>query len=150
MLVSLNVQPCVDLYFNFFSSNQGRIDENYIYHPLLSKCITIIYDFPPFKKLSRSTYKFSIARIQPRDKLLLFAVFMSNMNLSDILKSGVYAIVFGFMGMIIGIWTADLLYSIVLKNIDRVSTIYLSVGIIVLIVVCASILGFTKGKNLME
>jgi uncharacterized protein YacL len=84
------------------------------------------------------------------DKLLLFAVLMNGMNLSDILKSAVYAIVFGFMGMIIGIWTADLLYGIVLKNIDRVTTIYLSVGIIVLISLCASILGFTKGKILME
>ena len=84
------------------------------------------------------------------DKLLLFIVLMKDMNLSDILKSAVYAIVFGFMGMIIGIWMADLLYSIVLKNIDRVTTIYLSVGIIVLISLCSSILGFTKGKNLME
>jgi uncharacterized protein YacL len=84
------------------------------------------------------------------DKLLLSVVLISVMNLSDILKNAVYAIVFGFMGMIIGIWTADLLYSIVLKNIDRVTTIYLSVGIIVLIAVCASILGFTRGKNLLE
>jgi uncharacterized protein YacL len=84
------------------------------------------------------------------DKLLLFAVLMNDMNLSDILKSAVYAIVFGFMGLIIGIWTADLLYKIVLKNIDRVTTIYLSVGIIVLIIMCASILGFSKGKNLLE
>ena len=84
------------------------------------------------------------------DKLLLFTVLMKAMNLSDMLKNAVYAIVFGFMGMIIGIWTADLLYSIGLKNIDRVTTIYVSVGIIVLISLCASILGFTKGKNLME
>jgi uncharacterized protein YacL len=84
------------------------------------------------------------------DKLLLFIVLIDDMNLSDILKNAVYAIVFGFMGLIIGIWTADLLYSIVLKNIDRMTTIYLSVGIIVLISLCASILGFTKGKNLME
>jgi len=84
------------------------------------------------------------------DKLLLSVVLISVMNLSDILKNAVYAIVFGFMGMIIGIWTADLLYSIVLKNIDRVTTIYLSVGIVVLIAVCASILGFTRGKNLLE
>jgi len=80
----------------------------------------------------------------------LFTVLMKAMNLSDMLKNAVYAIVFGFMGMIIGIWTADLLYSIGLKNIDRVTTIYVSVGIIVLISLCASILGFTKGKNLME
>ncbi len=84
------------------------------------------------------------------DKLLLFIILMRYMNLSDILKKAVYAIVFGFMGMIIGIWAADQLYSIVLKNIDRVTTIYLSVAIIVLISVCASILGFIKGKNLLE
>jgi len=84
------------------------------------------------------------------DKLLLIAVLKRRMNISDILKNAVYAIVFGFMGMIIGIWTADLLYSIVLKNIDRMTTIYLSVSIIVLISLCASILGFTKGKNLLE
>jgi len=84
------------------------------------------------------------------DKLLLFAALKSDMNLSDILKSAVYAVVFGFMGILIGIWTADLLYSVVLKNIDRVTTIYLSFGIVVLIAVCASILGFTKGKNLLE
>jgi uncharacterized protein YacL len=106
--------------------------------------------FQRFRNRAGTHINFSIVRIQPKDKLLLFAVLMSDMNLSGILKNAVYAIVFGFMGMIIGIWTADLLYNIVLKNIDRVTTIYLSVGIIVLIAVCAFILGFTKGKNLME
>jgi uncharacterized protein YacL len=72
------------------------------------------------------------------------------MNLSDILKNTVYAIVFGFMGLIIGIWTADLISNIILKNSDRVTTIYISVGLIVLIIISASILGFTKGKNLLE
>ena len=72
------------------------------------------------------------------------------MNLSENLKNLVYAIVFGFMGLIIGIWTSDLLYGIILKNIDRVTTIYISLGIIFLIVASASILGFTKGKNLLE
>jgi uncharacterized protein YacL len=72
------------------------------------------------------------------------------MNLSDILKNTVYAIVFGFMGFIIGIWTADLISNIILKNSDRVTTIYISVGLIVLIIISASILGFTKGKNLLE
>ena len=72
------------------------------------------------------------------------------MNVSDILKNTVYAIVFGFMGLIIGIWTADLISNIILKNIDRVTTIYISVGLIVLIILSASILGFTKGKNLLE
>jgi len=72
------------------------------------------------------------------------------MNLSDFLKNTVYAIVFGFTGLIIGIWASDLLYSIILKNVDRVTTIYMSVGIIVLIIISASILGFTKGKRLLE
>ena len=72
------------------------------------------------------------------------------MNLSDFLKNTVYAIVFGFMGLIIGIWTSDVLYMVMLKNIDRVTTIYISVGLIVLIILSASILGFTKGKNLLE
>lgn len=72
------------------------------------------------------------------------------MNLSDILKNTVYAIVFGFMGLIIGIWTADLISNLILKNSDRVTTIYISVGLIVLIILSASILGFTKGKNLLE
>jgi uncharacterized protein YacL len=72
------------------------------------------------------------------------------MNLSDFLKNTVYAIVFGFMGLIIGIWTSDVLYKILLKNIDRVTTIYISVGLIVLIILSATVLGFAKGKNLLE
>lgn len=72
------------------------------------------------------------------------------MNLSDFLKNTVYAIVFGFMGLIIGIWTSDMLYMVLLKNIDRVTTIYISVGVIVLIILSASVLGFAKGKNLLE
>jgi len=72
------------------------------------------------------------------------------MNLSDFLKNAVYAIVFGFMGLIIGIWTSDVLYKILLKNIDRMTTIYISVGLIVLIILSATVLGFVKGKNLLE
>ncbi|HEX7628676.1 MAG TPA: hypothetical protein VF354_07140 [Candidatus Methanoperedens sp.] len=72
------------------------------------------------------------------------------MNLSDFFKNTVCAIVFGFMGLIIGIWTSDVLYMIMLKNIDRVTTIYISVGLIILIILSASIVGFTKGKNLLE
>ncbi|CAG1002786.1 hypothetical protein METP3_03466 [Methanosarcinales archaeon] len=72
------------------------------------------------------------------------------MNLSDFLKNTVYAIVFGFMGLIIGIWISDVLYMVLLKNIDRVTTIYISVGLIVLIILSASVLGFAKGKNLLE
>lgn len=72
------------------------------------------------------------------------------MNLSNFLKNTVYAIVFGFMGLIIGIWTSDVLYMAILKNIDRVTTIYISVGLIVLIIISASFLGFAKGKSLLE
>lgn len=72
------------------------------------------------------------------------------MNLSNFLKNTVYAIVFGFMGLIIGIWTSDVLYMVILKNIDRVTTIYISVGLIVLIIISASFLGFAKGKSLLE
>jgi hypothetical protein len=72
------------------------------------------------------------------------------MNLSNFLKNTVYAIVFGFMGLIIGIWTSDVLYMVILKNIDRVTTIYISVGLIVLIIISASFLGFAKGKSLLD
>ena len=72
------------------------------------------------------------------------------MTLSEMPKNIVYAIVFGFMGLITGIWTADLLYSLILKNIDRVTTIYISLAIIILFIVSASVLGFTKGKKLLE
>ncbi|VVB84641.1 Uncharacterised protein [uncultured archaeon] len=71
-------------------------------------------------------------------------------NLSEIPKKLVYAIVFGFMGIIIGIWTSDLLYVLILKNIERVTTIYLSMLIIILIAGASSAVGFTKGKNLLE
>ncbi len=72
------------------------------------------------------------------------------MKLSEIPKNIVYAVVFGLMGLIVGIWTADLLYSLILKNVERVTTIYISLIIIILITVSASILGFTKGKKLLE
>lgn len=72
------------------------------------------------------------------------------MQISEIFKRLVYATVFGFMGLIIGIWAADLLYGLALKNLERVTTIYFSLIIIVLIAVAASLLGFAKGKNLLE
>ncbi|MDP2766803.1 MAG: hypothetical protein Q8O41_05055 [Candidatus Methanoperedens sp.] len=72
------------------------------------------------------------------------------MKLSEIPKNIVYAVVFGLMGLIVGIWTADLLYSLILKNVERVTTIYISLIIIISITVSASILGFTKGKKLLE
>ncbi len=72
------------------------------------------------------------------------------MKLSEIPKNIVYAIVFGFMGLIIGIWTADVLYMIILKNLERLTTIYISLIIIISIIVSASLLGFVKGRKLLE
>ena len=72
------------------------------------------------------------------------------MTISDVFKKLGYAIVFGFIGLIIGIWTADLLYSLGLKNLERVTTIYISIIIILLIIATSSLLGFTKGKTLLE
>ena len=72
------------------------------------------------------------------------------MKLSEIPKNMVYAIMFGFFGLIIGIWIADLLSNLIFKNLERVTTIYVSVGIVVLVIVSAFILGFTKGKKLLE
>lgn len=67
-----------------------------------------------------------------------------------VFKALVYAILFGFIGMVGGIWFADLLYVLFLKHIDRVTTIYISLIIIVLIIVGGAIIGFTKGKDLLE
>ncbi|HEY9247127.1 MAG TPA: hypothetical protein VIO11_09800 [Candidatus Methanoperedens sp.] len=72
------------------------------------------------------------------------------MQLSEIPRKLVYAILFGFIGLILGIWTADFLYSLVLRNIERVTTIYLSMIIILIIVAAAAFVGFTKGKTLLE
>ena len=69
------------------------------------------------------------------------------MNLSNFLKNTVYAIVFGFMGLIIGIWTSDVLYMVIFKNIDRVTTIYISVGLIVLIITIRIHSGFCKRQE---
>jgi len=71
------------------------------------------------------------------------------MKLSEMLKNTAYAIMFGFFGLIIGIWIADLLSNLIFKNLERVTTIYISVVIVVLVIVSASILGFTKGKKLL-
>ncbi len=72
------------------------------------------------------------------------------MTISDLFKNSGYAIVFGFLGLIVGIWTADLFYSLVLHNAERTTASSISLIIIVLIIVAASILGFTKGKELLE
>ncbi len=72
------------------------------------------------------------------------------MKLSEMLKNTTYAIMFGFFGLIIGIWIADLLSNLIFKNLERVTTIYISLVIIVLVIVSAFILGFTKGKKLLE
>ena len=72
------------------------------------------------------------------------------MTISDIIKNSGYALVFGFMGLIIGIWTADLLYRLILHNMERTITSSIALIIIVLIIVAASVFGFTKGKKLLE
>jgi len=72
------------------------------------------------------------------------------MKLSETLKNTAYAIIFGFFGLIIGIWFADLLSNLIFKNLERITTVYISLVIIVLVIVSATILGFTKGKNLLE
>lgn len=72
------------------------------------------------------------------------------MTISELIKKSAYAIVFGFMGLIIGIWVADLLYGLILKGMDRVTTVYISIIIIILVAAVASVLGFTKGKSLLE
>jgi uncharacterized protein YacL len=72
------------------------------------------------------------------------------MKLSEMLKNTAYAIMFGFFGLIIGIWIADLLSNLIFKNLERVTTIYISLVIIVLVIVSAFILGFSKGKKLLE
>jgi uncharacterized protein YacL len=72
------------------------------------------------------------------------------MTLTDIIKNSGYAVVFGFMGLIIGIWTADLLYRLILHNMERTTTSSIALIIIVLIIAAASVFGFTKGKKLLE
>ncbi len=72
------------------------------------------------------------------------------MQISEIAKKFAYAVIFGFMGLIIGIWTADLLYGLIMKNIERTAAISLSLMIIILITAGASLIGFTKGKKLLE
>ncbi len=72
------------------------------------------------------------------------------MIISDIIKNSGYAAVFGFMGLIVGIWTADLLYRLILHNMERATTSSIALIIIVLIIVAASVFGFTKGKKLLE
>ena len=72
------------------------------------------------------------------------------MTISDIIKNSGYAAVFGFMGLIVGIWTADLLYKLILHNMERTTTSNIALIIIVLIIATASVFGFTKGKDLLE
>lgn len=72
------------------------------------------------------------------------------MKISELPKNIVYAIVFGFMGLIVGIWIADVLYMLTLKNLERMTTTYISLVIIISIIVSASVLGFVKGRKLLE
>lgn len=71
--------------------------------------------------------------------------------LSKVLKRSAYAIVFGFMGLIIGIWTADLIHKLILMNkVERVTTIYVSLVIIIFVIIAAELFGFTKGEKFLE
>ncbi len=72
------------------------------------------------------------------------------MTLTDIFKNLGYSVVFGFMGLIIGIWTADLLYRLILHNTERTTASNMSLIIIVLIIITALVLGFMKGRTLLE
>ena len=72
------------------------------------------------------------------------------MTISNLFKNSGYAAVFGFMGLIAGIWTADLLYKLILHNAERTTTSSIALIIIVLILVASSVLGFIKGKELLE
>ncbi len=73
------------------------------------------------------------------------------MKISEVSKRSIYGIVFGFMGLIIGIWTADLIHKLILmNNVERVTTRYISLIIIILIIISAGLFGFTKGEKLME
>ena len=72
------------------------------------------------------------------------------MKISELPKNIVYAIVFGFMGLIVGICIADVLYMLTLKNLERMTNIYISLVIIISIIVSASVLGFVKGRKLLE
>ncbi len=72
------------------------------------------------------------------------------MKTSELLKNLAYAIIFGFFGLIIGIWIADLLYSLALKGMEHAATRNISVVLIILVVLAASFLGFIKGKSLLE
>lgn len=72
------------------------------------------------------------------------------MTIIDIIKNTGYAAVFGFMGLIAGIWTADLIFSFILHDVERTTTSTISLVIIVLMIIAASVLGFTKGRVLLE
>ncbi len=72
------------------------------------------------------------------------------MTISNLFKNLGYVAVFGFMGLIVGIWTADLLHKLILHNAERTTASNVSLIIIILILVASSVLGFTKGKELLE
>ncbi len=72
------------------------------------------------------------------------------MTISNLFKNSGYAAVFGFMGLIVGIWTAALLYKLILHDAERTTASSVSLIIIVLILVASLVLGFTKGKELLE
>ena len=75
---------------------------------------------------------------------------LPKITITDILKNIGYAAVFAFLGLIVGIWTADLLYRLILHNAERTAASHVALIIIVLIIIAASVLGFTKGRKLLE
>jgi len=64
------------------------------------------------------------------------------MTISNVFKNSGYAAIFGFMGLIAGIWIADRLYGLTTTSISLI--------IILLIIVASAVLGFIKGKELLE
>ncbi len=72
------------------------------------------------------------------------------MTITDIFRNMGYSVVFGFTGLIIGIWTADLLYRLILYNAERTTASSISLIIIVLTMIFALVFGFIKGRVLLE
>ena len=73
------------------------------------------------------------------------------MKIAELLKNLAYAVVFAlFIGLIIGIWSSDLLYRLVLKSMEPSTARYVSVAIISLFMVAAFAVGFTRGRSLLE
>jgi len=70
--------------------------------------------------------------------------------IEDILNATAHAILFGLIGLIAGIWSANLIYILFLKNMDNVTTTHISLIVILLMIVSGGIIGFIKGKDLLN